>query len=324
MVISKANEKQLSSWDDFIDSSVNGTIFNKRRFLSYHKTKFVEGEEYLVVLNGNEVYAQISIHVTTDETGRKHARSPYGASYGGFIFKSNPTYKIGKSIITAFIEYLKNSDIKSLSITQPGNFFCESPLDTFIFNLMEAGFVSISRDILNVFEIEPSRSIIEQIVSSSARTQIRQAQKKGILIKNRAPVEDAYPLIEATINKFGKTPTHSFEEMKWLSANFSRDIYFVVAYFENIPIASVTNFAINKRVNSSFYISSDPAYMKLNAVRYVISSAIQCAQDDGYKYYDFGTSTSSLVGSEPVFAIKEEFSRTGLFRESLRWSDSCE
>jgi len=322
MIISTANEKQLKSWDDFVDSSINGTIFHKIKFLSYHKGKFRDGEEYLVVLNGHEVYAQLSIYVTRDEKGRKIASSPYGASYGGFVFKSLPTYKIGKEIVGLLLEYLKSNNIESLNITQPSNFYCGSPTDTFIFNLLESGFKSVSRDILNVFKMNSVKPVVEQIENSGNRNQIRKAEKNGVLIRLTAPIEDAYPLIETTIKRFGKSPTHSYEELKWLSENFYNEIYFVVAYYDNTPIASVTNFAINKNVNSSFYISSNPDYLKLNALRYVISSAIQYAQDNGYRYYDFGTSSSLMVANEPVFAIKEEFSKAGLFRESLYWEAS--
>jgi len=324
MVILKANNKQLNKWDDFIDNSINGTIFHKQRFLGYHGAKFKEGEEHLVVLNGQEVFAQISICVNRNDNGRKIATSPYGASYGGFVFKTLPSYKTGKEIVKGFIEYLKSCKIEAFKITQPSNFYCSAPMDTFIFNLFEAGFTSTCRDILSVFELNPSKPVIEQITNSSTRNQIRQAEKKNILINNRAPIDDAYPLIEATIKRFGKSPTHSYEEMKWLYENFSAEIYFIVAYYNNIPIASVTNFSINKKLNSSFYISSNPEYLRLNAMRYTISSALQCAQNEGYEYYDFGTSSSSMVANEPIFALKEDFSKVGLFRETLIWCDNHE
>ena len=319
MTISEASERQLERWDPFVDRSVNGTIFNKRRFLAYHGDKFKDGEQFLVIMNGTEVYAQIAIYTFSDERGVKTSNSPYGASYGGFIFKEVPSYKSGKETVELFLGYLNDNKVQQCFIRQPAGIFCAQNMDTFIFNLLEAGFVSHNREVFNYMEIAEGCPVIDIIPNAACRTQIRKAIKSGVYVNQDAPLDDAWLLIQRTIRRFGKEPTHNRDELQTLKDTFPESIRFAVAYHEGIPIASVTSIALSKTVNSAFYLSTDERYLKLNALRYTLERAIQQAQDDGYKCYDFGTSSTMLTAGPGIFAFKEEFSRSGMFRETLRW-----
>ena len=322
MTISIASERHLERWDSFVDRSVNGTIFNKRRFLAYHGDKFKDGERFLVIMNGTEVYAQIALYTFIDERGVKTSNSPYGASYGGFIFKEVPTYKSGNEIVNLFLSYLNENRVQQCFIRQPAGIFCAQSMDTFIFNLLEAGFVSVNREIFNYMVIADECPVIDMIPNAACRTQIRKAIKSGVYVNQDAPLDDAWPLIQRTIQRFGKEPTHNRDELKTLKDTFPESIRFIVAYHDGIPIASVTSIALNKTVNSAFYLSTDERYLKLNALRCTLERAIQQAQDNGYKHYDFGTSSTMLTAGPNIFAFKEEFSRSGMFRETLRWEKS--
>jgi hypothetical protein len=319
VIISLASERQLEHWDSFVDCSVNGTIFNKRRFLAYHGDKFKDGEQFLVIMNGAETYAQITLYTYLDEQGIKVCKSPYGASYGGFVFKSIPSYKSGKEVVKIFLNYLRDNKIHQCFLRQPAGIFCTQNMDTFIFNLLEAGFISHNREVFNYMDIAGGCPVIEAIHNTACRTKIRKAMKSGIIIDQNAPLDDAWLLIQRTIRRFGKEPTHNRDELKTLMDSFPESIRFTVAYHEGIPIASVTGIALNKTVNSSFYLSTDERYLELRALRYTLERAIQQAQNSGFKLYDFGTSSTMLTAGPGIFAFKEEFSRSGMFRETLKW-----
>ena len=63
ITISKYEKKQLDEWDQFINASNNGTMFQKQRFINYHiDRKFVDNSliikkdnylEAINILNGN-------------------------------------------------------------------------------------------------------------------------------------------------------------------------------------------------------------------------------------------------------------------------------
>ena len=109
MTLQEANEKQLARWDSFVDQSINGTIFHKRKFLAYHGDKFKGKEHFLVVLKGTEVVAQISLAFLEGPDGKVEAKSPYGASYGGFVFSHCPSYGEGREIASLLTAYLRDA-----------------------------------------------------------------------------------------------------------------------------------------------------------------------------------------------------------------------
>jgi hypothetical protein len=319
MEIKLAGEKQLEKWDTFVDASVNGTIFHKRRFLAYHKDKFAGREHYLLVLKGDEAFAQISFATSVDEEGLLCGSSPYGASYGGFVFCKSPSYQEGKEAVSLLIDYLRENGIHRFTLRQPPDLFCKSPMGLFIFNLLEAGFVTVNREIFNVVLFNENIRVMDQL-KSSVRTQIRKAEQFGLRVDEKAPLSDVYPLIERTIGKFGERPTHSREELQWLSDEFPDEISFCAAYHEGVPIVAVTNFILTPDVASSFYLSTDERYIKMNALRFIVGHVLQRTQDRGFAAYDFGTSTSGLQANEGLLHFKEQFSNGTLFRETLEWT----
>lgn len=322
MILVEANEKQLSKWDEFIDNSINGTIFHKRRFLSYHGNKFAGKERFLVFLNGTSVYAQICLSIDENEDGRLITRSPYGASYGGVVFLAIPSYKEGKEIARLLIEYLCTNKVETCFITHPIQCCNKYSLDTFYFNLLENGFRSINRDISSVMVIE-EKTIKEQL-NSAVRWKIKSALNKGIVINDNPELEKVYKVLEEEQkSKFNKSPTHSYDEFCLLHKLFPKKIRSFSVEYEGITIAGMTCFAINKYVNSSFYLCIDEKYSYLNALRPLVMRGLEYTQTIGYKYFDFGTSSLNMRAHENVFDFKEDFTKVGMFRETLRWDKNA-
>lgn len=318
MILEVANKKQLEHWDAFVDNSINGTIFHKQKFLAYHGNKFKDMERHLVILKGTTVYAQISLAVD-ETTGRKVARSPYGGSYGGFIFKNMPTYQIGNEIVKLFLEYLEENNVDECVLTHPILCCCKKPMDGFYFNLLENGFYSSNRDIstVKIFEDLP----VEQQVTASVRSQIKLAMKKDIRINRTPNLNSAYEILhKEQEEKFHKEPTHTLDEFLLLHKLFPEEIHTITAELQDRVVAGITCFQINANINSSFYIYFDEAYKSLNAVRPLILHELVRSKERGCHYFDFGTSSLNMQARTHVFAFKEGFAREGgMFRESFCW-----
>lgn len=88
LIIKDATEKQLANWDCFVENSINGTLFHKRKFLNYHQDKFSNKERFKVITKGDDVIAQFCYLRDTNTESRMVALSPYGASLGGIILKN--------------------------------------------------------------------------------------------------------------------------------------------------------------------------------------------------------------------------------------------
>jgi len=307
----------IKVWDDFVDHAVNGTIFHLMSFLSYHGNRFQDRERHLAIFDDNSRFAQVSLSID-DFNGERIARSPYGASYGGFVFNKVPSYRDGGDLLNVFIDYLLSQDLSRFVITSPLACCSEYSMDTFYFNLLEKGFRSVNRDISSVFPLKTGSSI-DSMVSTRARRMERKAINAGIAIGKRADIKNFWKVMDSTFEKHGTSPTHTLEEFRLLTELLPERVYVDVAYKDEVPIAGIGYLVINNRVNSSFYLCQDPDYQKYQGLSYLIMEALRNCQDNGFCYFDFGTSSFNMIARENIFSFKENFTKSGMFRETFEW-----
>jgi len=120
------------------------------------------------------------------------------------------------------------------------------------------------------------------------------------------------------ISDYGVNPTHTKEEFIWLQENYKKNIYSDIAYYDDVPIAGITHFVINKTTKMSFYLCQDYNYKALNAQTFLIKNTLDEAYSEGYKYYDFGTSSANMVARPNIFEFKEGVGASGIFRHSYK------
>ena len=81
-----------TEWDKFVQSSDNGTIFQERKFLAYHKKKSFK-DNSLVVKNKDNIVGLIPFNEINKENNIQ-LYSHQGASFGGLIYKNNNLQKV--------------------------------------------------------------------------------------------------------------------------------------------------------------------------------------------------------------------------------------
>ena len=308
-------------WNLFVESSNGGTLFHRLDFLSYHGERFKDSEHHLVFYKKGQVFGLMPMAIIYD-TLSETCKSPYGGSYGGPVFRKPLNYADSREAIEALIGYISNLGARTLAMTLPIWPCYLHYSDTFRFVLMETGFKCINRDISSVICLEPHASLYKQLgtrLSNLARKS-RKAQKEGVKLVHRAGLDDLWKVMEVTYGKHGVRPTHSREELKWLMENFPANIYCDIAYLEGMPIAAVVFFVINSRVICSFYLLQDPSFRKTQALTCLLHSAILRAQEEGFKWFDLGTSSVGMKARPNVFRFKEGFGAIGVFRETYEYS----
>jgi hypothetical protein len=315
--IADASPRWLGRWDDSIERSVNGTLFHLRSFLAYHGSRFAGSERFLLVLDGDSLVAQIPAAVTDEADGR-HLRSPYGASYGGFTFQRYPTFSSACAVVAGLLEWLDAEGVTSATITPPIAACSALPLDVVSFALLAAGFRSVNRDISSVVALD-GEIAVAGTVTSRARNTARKAEREGVIVESRGPLEDFWSVMDATFERHGTAPTHTLEEFRWLAETLPERVYADVAYHDGQPVAGVGYFVINRLVNSSFYFCQHPDRRELNGLTLCVLQALERARQEGYRWFDFGTSTAGMRPRENVFRFKEQFTSVGQFRETFEW-----
>ncbi len=311
-------EKQTSVWDAFVDGANGGNFFHKISFLEYHKGKFVDKEHHLAFFKGEELFGVMPMAIFEEE-GRRVLRSPYGASYGGPLFKKMLTYSESNAIADLLLEMFDSIDIDRAVLTFPIPPLYRDYSEVFLLSLYEHGFKCTNRDISCGVPLQPPVEEIVKRFDSRARNMARKATANNIQKFRHAALEVFWPVLLKTYEKHQRQPTHSLEELTWLMERFPQEIYCDVALYDDIPVAGICFFAANKRVNSSFYLASDPQYRQLQALSLLIAEGLQESARQGYDYFDFGTSSVNMRGRPNSFLFKESFGAGGYFRDTYEW-----
>ncbi len=313
MEILNFTNKSPDEWDDFIASSGNGTIFHTRKFLQYHENKFKDREFFIGFKQSKKLVACISYSIE-ERNGVRTLLSPYGASYGGFVFADAPSYKTVELVIENFLEHIQSLKIQEVYLAFPIEACSKFCQDTIFSVLLGNGFVSSVRDLTSVYVKHN-----EGKFSKRARRSFLKAQKLGVEYHEDAPFEDFWKVVNATYKKHGVPPTHSAKEYQKLNSFFGNKISWKVCYLNGTPISALGTFRITNSVDSAFYLCQDPKYQDSQSLSYLIISYIK-ALPKNVSYFSFGTVTTyEMKPRYNVIEFKENFSKIGMFRETFLW-----
>lgn len=311
---------RTSQWNEFVENSNNGSIFQRLDFLSYHGERFTANEHHLAINKGNTLCGVMPTAIF-DENGKRVARSPYGGSYGGCVFRTPLGYRDSCHIIEAILEYFATLQVVDLRLVLPISICHREYSATFCLALIEHGFQCVNRDITSVVNLEHDTPIADKM-TSRARNMMRKAQKLGVDIQHNGSIDDFWSVMDKTFAKHEAKPTHTKDEFLHLHKLFPEKIYVDVAYWDHKPIAGIGLVVVNDRVNSSFYLCQDPDNQHVQALSLLIYQALVRAQEKGFRWFDFGTSSVNMKGRANVFQFKESFNAIGIFRETYLWSNT--
>lgn len=307
MYIEKYNQSLKEIWEDFVEKSSNGTIFHKRRFLSYHPPKrFTENS---LVFKDNNI---ISLFPAVDFNGILSSHK--GASYGGFVFKENITLKETYEIVDALLNYAIKSRFKGIEITFPPMIYYTRPNNYFEFVLMTKGFKFRKRELSSYIPVleEPF-----DIFKQEARTAVRKAIKSGVSIVLSEDLKEFYKILEKNLSmRHNVKPTHTMEELLKLKKLFPDKIWLNAAFYKEKMIAGTLIFEVNPRVGLAFYISHDEEYKHLRPVNLLFYETLKLFYLKGIKYLDLGTFTLNMVPNMGLGRFKESLGGRGIFRDT--------
>jgi len=316
-IIDRNNENDYKLWIKKLEDFNGATIFHNPDFLSYHNDRF--DECHLGFYKGEQLFGMIPLAIL-DENNIKIAKSPYGASYGGFIFQSLLNYSDSKEIVNLLINYLKKMKVNKIIITPSLPIHHNNGYsDTFSFSLIENGFKVVNSDITSTVSLN-NKNIETDIFTSKIKNVVRKARKArkaNIEIKYRCDIDDFWLLMDKTFEKHGTTPTHTKKQYQDLMNYFPNEIYCNLAYLDDIPVAGIGIFEINKKNIMSFYLCSDNEYQQTQAMSLLIYETIINSQERNFDFFDFGTSSVNMIGRENIFRFKESFGAVGIFKNTF-------
>jgi hypothetical protein len=305
-----------SDWDSFIDESDNGTIFHKRQFLAYHpKNKYQDAS---VIFRKNDNLFAVFPAAIIEREGKKILSSHGGASYGGFIYKSNLNLKEAFEMVEALTDYAQQMKCRRIQLTIPPIIYQSKYSNYIDFALVKNGFEYLKREVSSVVQLDIEKEKLLSTFRSEARTAVKKAVKLGVEIAECERFEEYYEILKKNLKlRHNVTPTHSLPELIKLKKMFPGKIRLWGAFLGEKLIAGVCNFSANDKVVLAFYISHDEAYQEYRAVNLLFYEIMKRSSDEGFRFLDFGIFTVNMDPNWGLGRFKENFGARGIFRDTF-------
>ena len=310
---SKFSDKQ---WDEFVLQSDSGTMFHTRKFLSYHPKKRFKDASFVILKKGKLFSVFTAVLIERD--GKKILASHSGASYGGFVHKSNLNLKESFSIVEALEDYAKKLKCNAIELTHTPIIYQSKYSNYLDFAMIKNRFDYKKREISSVVQLDIPEGQLLSTFRSTARTATKKSKKFGIKIRECEDFENYYDILKMNLGmRHNVQPTHSLRELKKIKKMFPKEIRLWGAFKGKKLIAGVCNFSANSKVVLAFYISHLEEYQEFRAVNFLFFEIMNQYQKEGYKFLDFGIFTVNMEPNWGLARFKENFGARGIFRDTF-------
>jgi len=315
MLILEPFAGQPDEWDAFVHASANGTIFQRQDFLAYHGDRFRGRESHLAWREKNTLKAVLPLGLFPEQDGL-NARSPYGASYGGIVHRTDLSLAEAEEMVGLLMDHLHDLGAASCTITPAPPLYHVQASNYIEFFLLKAGFRSVNSDLTAFIPVVADPLSVFHYGAAKA---VRKALREGLRVEESRDVDAFYDILVANRRKHDAVPTHSREEVRWLLANLPEDIRLFMALSGDRPAAGTLVFRCNPRVLLDFYWAHLDEFQQLRPINLLVHEVSRWAAGQGLSWFDFGTQTVGMTPSAGGSRFKETFGSTGMFRHTYRW-----
>ena len=311
-------------WDEFIERSMNGTVFHSQQFLHYHP----EGRfdlHHLLFFEGNRLIAVLPGGL---REGGRVFESPLGASYGSFVTEDIST-QTALDIVEAFEKYICSIGVEEVYLTSAPVIYQPLLTQNLDFALLYRGFAYQRHYISHAIDLRHpgvpfdrfqsvARKHIRRVTRENPTVWIDESQPESI----REMLAEFYPILLENKAKYHVKPTHTLEELLLLNdllPNFMK--LFLVRVGEE-PIGGSLLFLANDRVALIFYHMLRYAFDDYKPIYLLMDHVTRWAKEEGYHFVDIGVSqdTSDENPMTPALSLinfKEKFDSRGVLRSTL-------
>lgn len=318
MLIVKNYSKELENqWEEFVDSSVNGTFMQERKFLGYHPSgRF--SDHSLIFMDDKRIIAVLPAAVVQQEDKRILVSHP-GASHGGLIIKSSLSTKKCLELVSALIEYCTMAGFDYIRLKLVPKVYHKELSDQLDFALRFSGFSIEYTELATVLELKKGEEFfVKLVMSDTAFRNYQKSLKSGLSVVEDADINDFWPILENKLkHNHNAKPAHTLDEIKHLKTLYPDRIKLFAAYEGVTPVAGVLTFLLNDRVINCFYIAHHDSFQHKRPLNLIFGHMMEWGLKNGFSYLDWGISTE-LKGSRVntgLFRFKEGYGGHGVLRE---------
>ena len=304
-------KKYYTRWNNFIDKSLNGTLFHRLDFLDYHGEKFKQEEHHLMILKGEEIFGVLPA-VKRDNS----LISPYGSSFGGVAVSKKCSLSNAISLADTLKEYFIKAGLNTVEIVTPPDHYYVEQNHNLSFALERIGFKRVFSEIFNVIELpKTEEEFWKHKYQPRGRTTFRKHADDFSVYAN-VRLDDFYPILLEDKIRHKSKPTHTKAELEYLIKKFPDKIWFDIAVHKNGSRVGICYFKPTPSTVLTFYMAQETNALRLNGKNVLVDFGIRKAIHEGIKFFDFGGSTIGYeIQNIGVANFKETFGAIGALRK---------
>ncbi len=323
LTITQYKPEYLAIWDQFIDESLNGTIFHRQKFLGYHPPDRFE-DHSLLFYEKNKLVSVFPAAIIEKE-GKKVLKSHPGTSYGGPVFNQKIPLRKVYRVLALLDAHCKEKAIERIEFRLAPKIFNACFLDQLDFSLTKHDYKRFEQELATYYSLEDFNhadsleAFIDQFPTTSKK-ELKKGLKASLnckVLNNPEEVEKFYRILEENLrSRYEKNPTHSFEELRHLLNLFPNKIFIYGVFKEDVLIGGYLVLEINDQGWHIFYACQNFDYQQTRPLNFALGGLLKLAKESDVPVLNYGISTED--GGEYInwglFRFKEDFGGTGILR----------
>lgn len=280
MQVIRYNQEYRNQWDEFVNSSANGTFLLTRGFMEYHKERF--NDYSLLVFDDKKL-----ITILPANGDKQALYSHSGLTYGGFIYPSSYSSLRVMEAIDLAIEYLREAGFQRLHYKPTPSIYHNTSAQADLYALYRHGATLTGRSISSVIPLQSSYQL-----STLRKRQIKKAIAHSLEVEvDGDQWGDFWHILTLNLQtNHHCNPAHSLEEILLLKSLYNTNIKLYTVYNEESSIVAGTVLFITPRCVHVQYIAASEMGKKTGALDMLFAQLIERYAED-YSYFDFGIST---------------------------------
>ena len=296
-------------WNAFVAQSKNGTFLFDRRYMDYHRDRFVDSS--LMVYRDGKLFALLP----ANRVGNRLC-SHGGLTYGGLVTGSEASAKAVLEAFEAVNGFLCSAGIAAVTYKAIPWIYHRVPAEEDLYALFRVcGARLVAREISSAI-ILPHRLKWHR----DRRYGINRCRNNGVEVGQSDDFGAFWPLLDDNLMRcHGVHPVHSLAEIRLLKERFPRNIVLYVARREGVVLGGTVLYLTPQVVHAQ-YISASPEGKSLRVIDAIYNKILNEDFADGL-YFDFGKSTEDggLVLNESLIYQKEGFGGRGVCYDTYEW-----
>jgi hypothetical protein len=321
--IRRLADADVERWDEFVGASLNGTLFQRRRFLAYHPQDRFE-DHSLLFCEGARLVGVLPAAVI-ERKGRRILKSHPGASYGGIVVAHPPGLKRASRMTELLVEWAAELGLDAVEMRLAPRIYCASPCDELEFALRLQRFRELEVELSTCYDVAalgagdvPAERILDTFQPACARA-TRKALAGALearLCEERTHFDAYWEMLAANLEKHDARPTHSASELYALKQRFPADVQLLGVFLRGEIVGGVVAFVCNRRAAHVFYFASRPEQQRERPLNLAVLELIRFAARRELRYVNFGISTEAggTAVNWGLFRFKESFGAGGTLR----------